>query len=58
MAGRHAGIEHKTEGKSPQAKRKDLWRNAVAGVSGGFVSTMAMHPLDVVNTRLQVRTLC
>lgn len=47
----HAKSEQKTEGP---AQRKDLWRNALAGVSGGFVSTMAMHPLDVVNTRLQV----
>ena len=32
------------------------WTNAVAGLSGGFVSAMAMHPLDVVTTRFQVAT--
>ena len=37
-----------------RGERTDLWRNAVAGLSGGFVSSMAMHPLDVVSTRLQV----
>lgn len=30
------------------------WTNAVAGLSGGFVSSMAMHPLDVITTRFQV----
>lgn len=37
-----------------EKQRTGLWRNALAGVTGGFVATMAMHPLDVVNTRLQV----
>ncbi|KAJ1479887.1 mitochondrial carrier domain-containing protein, partial [Baffinella frigidus] len=32
------------------------WTNAVAGLSGGFVSSMAMHPLDVITTRFQVHT--
>jgi len=41
--------------QDPQAAQRGLWRNAAAGVSGGFVSTMCLHPLDVVNTRLQVQ---
>ena len=41
--------------QQPAAAQRGLWRNAAAGVSGGFVSTMCLHPLDVVNTRLQVQ---
>jgi len=49
-----------SKGRVPLARgwnRKTVkpWVNAVAGVSGGFVSSIVMHPLDVVNTRFQVQ---
>jgi solute carrier family 25 (mitochondrial folate transporter), member 32 len=28
-------------------------RNAVAGIIAGFISSLAMHPLDVITTRMQ-----
>jgi hypothetical protein len=50
-------IQHTSRAEEPHQGRAPLWRNAVAGLSGGFVSAVAMHPIDVVNTRLQV-ALC
>ena len=40
--------------RTPPPPYSRHWTNAVAGLSGGFVSAMAMHPLDVITTRFQV----
>ena len=45
--------DHQQVGNPTQ--EQSYWKNAVAGLSGGFVSAVVMHPLDVVNTRFQVQ---
>jgi solute carrier family 25 folate transporter 32 len=41
---------------STSEKRKHLLSgNAIAGVVGGFTSSLIMHPLDVVTTRMQAQ---
>ena len=41
--------------KSSQRPRPFLeqWRDAVSGSTAGMVSVLALHPLDVIKTRLQ-----
>jgi len=51
---RTGGQEAPRDGEGGTGARQGLWRNAVAGLSGGFVSSIMIHPLDVVNTRVQV----
>ena len=31
------------------------WRDATSGAAAGMVSVLALHPLDVIKTRLQVQ---
>eukprot|EP00960_Hanusia_phi_P063539 765504-Hanusia_phi.AAC.14 len=51
------GIANKPDLKKAGSltQEQGYWKNAVAGLSGGFVSAVMMHPLDVVNTRFQVQ---
>ena len=41
------------DGKAPWPLQQ--WRHAVAGCSAGLATTLALHPLDVIKTRLQVQ---
>ncbi|EKX48839.1 hypothetical protein GUITHDRAFT_68495 [Guillardia theta CCMP2712] len=55
--GTDPGIANKSDHQQVgnPAQEQSYWKNAVAGLSGGFVSAVVMHPLDVVNTRFQVQ---
>ena len=39
--------------KDGHVLRSIKWENLVAGVSGGVISTLILHPLDLVKIRFQ-----
>lgn len=41
-------------GKKNELKRTVQWEHMAAGLSGGVVSTLALHPLDLIKVRFQV----